>query len=57
MGDADEAAADVARREEQRVDQAGIPGLEWTYSDKSELENKVAYRVIALVTSLLILMT
>jgi len=41
MGDADEAAADVARREEQRVDQAGIPGLEWTYSDKSELENKI----------------
>lgn len=40
MGDADVAAAEIAKRdeEEQRL---GIPGLDWSYEEKNEFERKV----------------
>lgn len=40
MGDADVAAAEIAKREEEKQ-KSGIPGLDWSYEEKNEFERKV----------------
>lgn len=39
MGDADVAAAEIARR--QQENSGGIPGLDWSYEEKTEFNRKV----------------
>lgn len=41
MGDAVAAAADVAKREEEEL-KVGIPGLDWSFEEKSEFQRKVS---------------
>nr|XP_039250816.1 pre-mRNA 3' end processing protein WDR33-like [Styela clava] len=41
MGDADVAAADIAKRDEEEQ-KSGIPGLDWSYEEKNEFERKLS---------------